>query len=142
MDGPNLELRLEPSRRLLRAQLLLHAAALAAPFGTALPTPARLLLVVLVTLSVVRQIGAFAAWRRRGPLCLYCRDGAWTLGPPGVAVAVAPLGDSTVWPWLVVLRLRTPRGRRALVLLEDSLPGCGLRPLRAALRVARMRFKA
>jgi hypothetical protein len=62
--------------------------------------------------------------------------GAWTLEDAAGGREVTVLGDSTVWPWLVVLRLGLPRGTRTLVLLEDSLPPGGLRALRACLRTA------
>jgi hypothetical protein len=136
MDGPRLDLPLEPSRRLLVAQSLLHLAALAAAAMSAPGMPLCALLWFVVGASLARQIAAFAAWRRGGVLWLRCRAGAWTLADATGGREVTVLGESTVWPWLVVLRLGLPRGRRTLVLLEDSLPPGGLRALRASLRTA------
>jgi hypothetical protein len=136
MDGPQLDLPLEPSRRLLAAQSLLHVAALAAAAASAPGMPLRTLLWLVVGASLARQIAGFAAWRRRGALWLRCHAGAWTLEDAVGGREVTVLGDTTVWPWLVVLRLGLPRGTRTLVLLEDSLPPGGLRALRACLRTA------
>lgn len=141
MDGPHLDLRLEPSRRLLTAQTLLHAAALAAACASATGNVLRILACLLVAASLAAQIAAFASWRRRRWQWLRCHAGTWTLEDAGDRCEVRVLGDTTVWPWLVVLRLGLPRGRRTLVLLEDSLPPGGLRALRACLRTAGARLR-
>jgi hypothetical protein len=59
----------------------------------------------------------------------------WTLSEDGADQAVEPLPDTTVWPYLTVLRLGAATGRRVLVLLPDSAPADDIRRLRAALRL-------
>jgi len=134
MDGPQLRIRLEPSRRLLALLGLLHLGAIAAPWVSALPWAAALGLSAAALLSLVATWRAHRRARAHGGWELECRDGAWTLQAGGVAEAVTPLPDSTVLPALIVLRLRAAAGVRTLVLLADSAPAAELRRLRVALR--------
>ena len=132
MDGPELRIPLSPSRRLLLALLLLHAAALAAPWCASLPDWLRAVLALLVFFSLLR---AWPVVWWRGELALEARAGAWSLRRDGESQAVALLPDSTVWSWMFVLRLRCADGLRSLVLLPDSAKHADLRRLRTRLRL-------
>ena len=132
MDGPELRIPLSPSRRLLCALLLLHAAALAAPWCANLHDWLRALLALFVFFSLLR---AWPVVWWRGDLALEGRAGVWSLRRDGESQAVALLPDSTVWSWMVVLRLRSADGVRSLVLLPDSAMPADLRRLRMRLRL-------
>ena len=132
MDGPELRIPLSPSRLLLLALLLLHGAALVAPWCANLPDWLRAVLALLVLFSLLRAWPA--AWWR-GELALETRAGVWSLRRDGESQAVALLPDSTVWSWIVVLRLRCADGVRSLVLLPDSAMHADIRRLRTRLRL-------
>lgn len=132
MDGPELRIPLSPSRLLLLALLLLHGAALVAPWCANLPDWLRAVLALLVLFSLLRA-WPVAWWR--GELALETREGVWSLRRDGESQAVALLPDSTVWSWMVVLRLRCADGVRSLVLLPDSAMHADLRRLRTRLRL-------
>ena len=137
MEGPRLSIRIEASRRLFAASMLLHVAAIAAPWGAALPAWLRL------ALSLAAGLGLVATWRRyrldrsRGPWRLQVDDGRWSLGRGVELEPVEVLGDTTVWEWLVVLRVRGPDAHaRSLAVLPDSCTADEMRRLRVALRMS------
>ncbi len=132
MDGPELLIPIRPSRLLQAALVSAFVAALAAPWLAAIPTLIRLLLDVSVLL-VARS--AWRGLRRESSLELRAGAQGWSLCSAAGCEPVEPLPDSTVWPLVTVLRLRSATGLRVLVLLPDSAPAWALRRLRAALRL-------
>jgi hypothetical protein len=132
MDGPHLLVHIRPSPRLRAVLLAGSAAALAAPWLSALDPGAALLLDGLVLLVAC---GA-RAWLLPSPPLLLRRDArGWALGEAAAQEPVELLPDSTVWPLLTVLRIASVEGVRTLVLLPDSAAPAELRRLRAALRL-------
>jgi hypothetical protein len=135
MECPNQSYLLTPSRRLLGALCALHLLALAALAGTALGPAARLLAGALVAWSLLGQLRAHVALRRAGATALAYREGQWWLGCADGERVVRPCADSTVLPWLIVLRLRDGDRVRTLLVLADSLGSAQFRRLRVLLRL-------
>jgi len=131
-----LTIRIDPSRQLFAAVLVLHVFALLASVATAFDWPLRVLLGTVAGLSLWRELLAEQARYRGAPLRLRLGNGQWTLESRGVTEPVELLGDSTVWSALVVLRLRGPRDVHSLVLAGDSAAATERRRLRALLRLA------
>lgn len=114
-----LRLQLQPSRYYL--VFLASGHILAGVAVCLLPVPMLLRVggLALLVLLFVRQ---WYACSRRLPGLLLRRDGKLELLCDGDAPVVADIeGDTLVWPWLVVLHLRTEEGaRRALPLFPDA----------------------
>lgn len=82
----------------------------------------------------------YSSWRHlQEPACsglLYEADRGWRLGlNSGAWLAVQVLSSSVVTPWFVVLHLQTGAGRRAWLIVRDSLPSEDFRRLRVYLRL-------
>ena len=117
-----LRLQLQPSRCYLVFLASGHILTGVAVCLLPLPPLMRVGLVALLGLLFVRQ---WRAGSRNLPGLLLRRDSQLELIEAGGDATVAEVGDDTVvWPWLVVLHLRTESGRRAaLVLFPDGLAG-------------------
>lgn len=131
MPPPSLTLTLQPSRWYARAALGLHLLAGGAVLLADLH--------VAVQLTVLAALGAslVGAMREREVVDLHGRrDGSLAVRSGDDWVEARLLPDSTVLPWLVVLRYRLPdaRGPGARVVLPDSLPADDFRHLRVWLR--------
>lgn len=132
MDGPVLEIRLEPSRVLWRALIALHLAAVAAPWLSGAGLAPR----ILLSLAALCALGCLLRERRgAGPVVLRAGASGWSLEQARVQRAVEVLPGTTIWPWMIVLRLRTPQGTRTLLAGPGSAPPDALRALRLALRL-------
>lgn len=134
-----LQLILKPSRQLAMLLVLLHLAALGSLVPLDLPIWLRLAAGGVVVLS------AMASIRRHAFLSTPHSVRELTLAADGSVEAVRPDRSrfpavvslqSTVFPWLVVLLLRTSGSRRLLpvVIVPDTLHGDELRALRSWLR--------
>ena len=127
-----LPLSLSPrrSRLLTVVQWLAHALAAVAIAAAELETLIKLALWILVAVSFWRQsrpcLPAQILLKADGRLILVERDG-------GCREAMVET-DTTVYSWLVVLRLKVDGRRLALSLPFDSLDGNGHRKLRLWLR--------
>jgi toxin CptA len=136
-SGPIVELRLQPSQRLLRAAVLLHAGCLILLLLAEPPT--------VPMLGLAFAIGASWLWVRRHPALgfgagaidrmLVHADGSWTLQAGNGEPFEAQLLDETVVRGpLLVLRLRAADGRvHTRALAGDEAPPEMLRRLRARL---------
>ncbi|CAB1369375.1 protein YgfX [Denitratisoma oestradiolicum] len=113
---------LRPSASLTAVLLLGHGLALAAVFPCDLPLAGKGLLILLLVLSSFHAV-ARHAWHRDGPASLILRrDGRMELAwadDSNLELEVVP--PTTVHAWLIVLRLRTGRQQRNLVLPPDAL---------------------
>lgn len=136
-SAPALDLELRPSARLAALVLGSHAAALLAlAWPSQLPLLLRLPLAAAVFLSLARswpevRLRGVRAIRRlgwNGELGWWCTMGA---APPRPAELLA---GAVLLPGLIVLRLRTGAGTRALVIPSDGAPPEALRRLRVHLR--------
>jgi len=76
---------------------------------------------------------ALPVLKDRHPVELHRTASGWIIVRADVTEPVRLLPDSSVWPWLMVLRVASPTGTRVLVLLPDSAPAERLRRLRVAL---------
>lgn len=131
-------LRCTLSRRLAGLLAAMHALALAALPPVAMPLGLKLVLAGAIGFSAVRSIRRMAWLRGDGVptgLTLHA-DGRVTCWlNDGRALPARVLPDSTVWLWLIVLRLGFDDGQvRSLVLATDSLGPDEHRRLRAWLR--------
>jgi len=131
MSSPSLTLTVHPSRWYARAALALHLLA-----GGAVLL-ADLAAAVQVTVLAALAASLVGAMREKAVLDLHCqRDGSLAVRSGDEWVAARLLPDTTVLPWLVVLRYRVPGAGRsdAVVVLADSLPADDFRHLRVWLR--------
>ena len=133
---------LEPraSRGLALFILTVHGAAAAAVW-TAVPAWwARLPCILVIMAACVRAYTRHATLSHPRAVTRVVRPerGPWRLVTRGGGVRRVDLaGDSYVHPWLVILNFDLhPKGRTAVVLFPDSLPGDDLRRLRVHLRIA------
>ena len=131
MKGSPITLAVRASRKLVAALCVAHALAGVGLLPSELPVAAKLLLLVILTLSLVlavRRSGRTAALTLNtdGRLSLLRLDGSSLDGQVDPA--------TTVFPWLVVLLVRTAEKTEALVLPVDALGGEGHRQLRLWLR--------
>ena len=119
-----------PSRLLAFALTLAHLLVAAALAAVRLPLPVKLVLGLFVALSLARSL------RRRPVACLRLRaDGSLELGrTDGDFRQARVLPSTTVFPWLIVLNLRTGTGYESLTLPVDALGAEGHRQLRLWLR--------
>jgi toxin CptA len=136
-SAATVELRLQPSQRLLRAAVLLHAVCLILLLLAEPPTVAML--------GLAAAIGASWLWVRRHPALgfgpraisrmLVHADGRWTLQiGEGEPFEAQLLDDAVVRGPLLVLRLRAANGRvHTRALAGDETPPEMLRRLRARL---------
>lgn len=136
-SGPTVELRLQPSQRLLHAAVLLHAGCLILLLLAEPPT--------VPMLGLAAAIGASWLWVRRHPALgfgarainrlLLHADGRWTLQIGTAEPFEAQLlDDAVVRGPLLVLRLRAADGRvHTRALAGDEAPSEMLRRLRARL---------
>ncbi|WP_343213233.1 protein YgfX [Georgfuchsia toluolica] len=140
--GAQLFLRLHPSRSAAAALILIHGLAVAAIAVSQFALAARILLLVLLAFSMARELwlhalrlgpGAVVALslRGEGELELEYGDGR------RIATRVDP--SSTVWHWLMALRLRQERRSRSLFLLPDMLDDESWRRLSVQLRVGKLK---
>lgn len=139
MDGPILSFRTRPSRVLPAALCALHLLALGALADTALEWPARLAIAAAVLGSLAWQCRAWHRSRRAGATTLAYRQGQWWLESAGGERSVTPCADSTLLPFLIVLRLRHSGGLHTLLLPSDALDREQFRRLRVLLRLRGMR---
>jgi len=125
-------LRLQSSRRLAAALALAHAAALGGLMAAGIPVAAKLM-------AAAALAGSLSFWLRRvrsplfAALTLRADGQVEASRHDGSSTALQVLSDTTVLPWLVVLRLRGDDGVVALALPPDALDG-GHRELRLWLR--------
>ena len=126
-------LRLQFSRGLAAAVAVAHAAVAAGLLATAIPLFAKVSAVCILAVS--------AAFTLRkllhppfGSLTLRADGAIEALRADGSAATLRVLTDTTVLPWLVVLRLDGGDGRIALVLPPDAVADGGHRELRLWLR--------
>ncbi len=114
-----LRLQLKPSRSFLLFLASGHILAGVAVCRLPLPGLVRAGLVALLGLFLLRQ---WHAASRRLPMLLLRRDGKLEVVNDGSEPLVAEAGaDTVVWPWLVVLHLRSETGeRRVLTLFPDA----------------------
>ena len=132
MDSPSLHLLISPSRG-LRAGL---AAGVLLALGTPWFADVRPLFAFLCDTAALLFLGpALPVLKNRHPVELHRSASGWVIVRAGVTEPVRLLPDSSVWPWLMVLRFASPTGTRVLVLLPDSAPAERLRRLRVALRL-------
>lgn len=131
MDGPAHTFLLRPSGVLLAARVLAHLVALSACGVSGDPSTGTLL-ALLVVCSLVRELRLHRLAR---PVRLGQAAEGWWLEACGLRVPVEILGQTSVRPLGVALRLRTARGRRWLLLAPDSASPGDLRRLRVALRL-------
>jgi hypothetical protein len=111
---------------------LMHGAAAGVFLVMPWPLPVRIALLVALAASLRYTLRPprVASLRLYGDGALEC------LLPDGAALAVTPLPDTTVFPWLVVLRLKAEEetGVISLALFPDSMSREEFRVLRLWLR--------
>ncbi len=125
-------LQLQPSRRLSAALVLAHAAVFGGLLATGIPLAAKLVAALALTGSLLLSLRKV----RRPPfaaLSLRADGQLDALSEDGSSATLRVLSDTTVLPWLVVLRLRGEEGVVALALPPDAVAG-GHRELRLWLR--------
>jgi hypothetical protein len=109
---------------------LAHALAGLGLLPTALPFPLKLAVWLMLAFSLVRFL-----LRQGSVIALTLNaDGRMSLKRRGDSVECRIDAATTVFPWLVVLRLRTGAGIESLALPIDALDGDGHRQLRTWLR--------
>jgi hypothetical protein len=127
-------IEIKPSRRLRAALVFVHLAALSG-LVTTLGSWWLALAVPLLLVSLMHALKGLA------PVRLTLRqDGTAALETPdGAAVECEVLPGSTTFNWLMVCRVRLANaaGKRALVVLKDSVPEEGFRRLQVWLRWVR-----
>jgi hypothetical protein len=112
----------------------LHAAALVAPWTSALPVP---LCAVASLAALLGSIRLRRAWREEAQgWQISVREGQWMLAGDGVELPAELMRESVIWPGFVVLQLRVGGRLRSLVLLEDSCSADELRRLRVLARMS------
>ena len=131
MKGSPITLAVRGSRRLVAALFAAHVLAGFGLLATELPLAAKLILsatLALWLLLAVRRTGRTAALTLHadGRLSLLCQDGSSVDGQVDPA--------TTVFPWLIVLLVKTAEKNEALVLPVDALGREGHRQLRLWLR--------
>jgi hypothetical protein len=113
----------------------LHLLALCVLADTALEWPARLAIAAAVLGSLAWQCRAWHRSRRSGGSTLAYRQGQWWLESAAGECSVTPCADSTLLPFLIVLRLRHSGRVHTLLVPSDSLDREQFRRLRVLLRL-------
>jgi hypothetical protein len=123
---------LRRSKLLIGALSLMHCAAAGAALAVSWPLPARIALLAALAVSFPYSLRRprIASLRLYGDGALEC------LTLDGAVLALAPFPDTTVFPWLVVLRLKAEgeKGVIPLPLFPDSMSREEFRILRLWLR--------
>jgi hypothetical protein len=139
-SGKGLHIKLRPSRLLALTLLVMHGGALALLPAVALPLWLALAVGFAVVGSMVHTLNTYALLRsKRSVVHLIWEDeDRWTLLQAGGTTHEGDLRPGGyVHPQLVVLNFRTDAGRRAVVLLRDSVDPTTFRRLRARLATRR-----
>lgn len=137
--SPNVILELRPSRLLVVALGIVHAAAGVAVFLADVPAWVKLGLIAAVGASLARA-GLRHGWSRGRDFIARIElvDGRWRLETGAGAVGRADLSGGYAHPGIVILNFRLEDGRRrSLALLPDSADAESLRRLRVWLRIWR-----
>lgn len=136
-SGPPIYLELRPSRRLVAALCLLHAAALLAVSLAALPAMVAAGIGAAVLFAFHRNLRLYALQDHPQAVVslVWSMDGVYRLRlADGRSVAARRLDGGVVWSWLVVLPFRAERRRLTVVALPDNTAPDAFRRLRARLR--------
>jgi hypothetical protein len=123
---------------------MIHGLAVAAIAVSQIVLPVKFLLLVPVALSLVQGLRTHVLRRGRGAvLSLTLREGGELELEYGDGTGVATRIDpsSTVWHWLMALRLRHETRRFSLFLLPDMLDAESWRRLAVLLRSAKQTVK-
>ena len=136
-----LSFRLYPSRSAAAALILIHGLAVAAIAICQFALIARVFLLVLLAFSMARGLRLHALRLGSGAvIALTLRDGGELELEYGDGCRIATQVDpsSTVWHWLMALRLRQERRYRSLFLLSDMLDEESWRCLAVHLRATKV----
>ena len=136
-SAPPVYLELRPSRRLVAAICLLHAAALVAVTIAALPwlLSAAAGMAILAAFHRNLRLYALQDHPRAVKSLVWTADGIHRLRlADGRSLAAQRLDGGVVWSWLVVLPFRAERRDYAVVALADNTAADAFRRLRARLR--------
>ena len=127
-------LHLKPSRRLAAALAVAHAAVAGGLAATALTLAAKILVVAALALSLAFALRRHVLRPRFAALTLLADGHIEAALADGGTTTLRVLPDTTVLPWLMVLRLRGGDLRVALALPPDAVEAGGHRELRLWLR--------
>ena len=131
-DAP-LRLKLEPSRRLIQFQLLVHVLAIIAiSFPSSVPLAVKLILYVYVVFSAVRIQYDYKS--AHSELFVWQKTTQWVEIVEGKETFWSCQSGNLVSPWFVVVNLASENRRRRLLIVKDQCDAQSFRRLRVKLK--------